>query len=413
MSAEDAESSPDLPAAPSPAFAAHLDRFRLVSPTSRHSTPPASIDVTQDTKQEAEKHTPRKAPARLRRQSTGTPPRPDGTSAHFKREGEDADAASVDGPSPRKRKKKPARPYADPSQYADLGDNPLPDYLRDGLDLLLCGINPGVKSAQSGFHYANPTNHFWSCLSESGLTDRRLHPSEGPLLPNYGIGSTNLVQRPSAEMSEISNDEMKERVPFLLQKVVRYKPRILAFVGMKICEVVMRYLHNLPKTEVVSASSSPSSSPSKGRRKAMPKVKIGLQAATISYPPDVKPEDGGAEEARQKTFIWCLPSTSARVVEYQLIDKIKIWKLLKADLDQLKGFSSPSLDLPEGTVDYPAELLFPASSGTPDAVPTRGSAFRVTLVKMEDIKPSPADEETTVAEGDVIEGAAMKQDEDE
>lgn len=49
-------------------------------------------------------------------------------------------------------KKKPARPYADPSQYADLGTNPLPDYLEDDLDLLLCGINPGVKSAQSGFH---------------------------------------------------------------------------------------------------------------------------------------------------------------------------------------------------------------------------------------------------------------------
>ncbi|BGO95346.1 hypothetical protein NBRC10512_001810 [Rhodotorula toruloides] len=411
MSAEDAESSPDLPAAPSPAFAAHLDRFRLVSPTSRHPTPPAPVDCTQDPKQEAAKYTPRKAPARSRRQSTGTPPRPDGTSTHFKRGSEDVDAASVDGPSPRKKKKKSARPYADPSQYADLGDNPLPDYLKDGLDLLLCGINPGVKSAQSGFHYANPTNHFWSCLSESGLTDRRLHPSEGPLLPNYGIGSTNLVQRPSAEMSEISNDEMKERVPFLLQKVVRCKPRILAFVGMKICEVVMRYLHNLPKPEVSVSTSSPSSSPSKSRRKAMPKVKIGLQAATISYSPDIKPEDQGTDEARQKTFIWCLPSTSARVVEYQLVDKIKIWKLLKADLDQLKGSSSPSLDWPDGTVDYPAESLFPASSGTLNAGPTGGGAFRVTLVKIEDIKPSLADEVMVVADDCQVASARAVQDE--
>lgn len=93
--------------------------------------------------------------------------------------------------------------------------------------------------------------------------------------------------------------------------------RILAFVGMKICEVVMRYLHNLPRLDA-TVTSSPSSSPSKGRRKAMPKVKIGLQAATISYPPDVKPEDPGTANGRQKTFIWCLPSTSARVVEYQV-----------------------------------------------------------------------------------------------
>lgn len=51
------------------------------------------------------------------------------------------------------------------------------------------------------FADASPTNHFWKCLAGSGLTDRLLHPSEGPLLPSIGIGSTNLVQRPSAEVS--------------------------------------------------------------------------------------------------------------------------------------------------------------------------------------------------------------------
>ncbi|GEM11445.1 TDG/mug DNA glycosylase family protein [Rhodotorula toruloides] len=292
-----------------------------------------------------------------------------------------------------------------------MGDNPLQDYLKDGLDLLLCGINPGVKSAQSGFHYANPTNHFWSCLSESGLTERRLHPSEGPLLPNYGIGSTNLVQRPSAEMSEISNDEMKERVPFLLQKVVRCKPRVLAFVGIKICDVVMRYLHNLPKLEAATATSSLSSSSSKGLRKAMPKVKIGLQAATISYPSDIKPEEDGTEDARQKTLIWCLPSTSARVVEYQLVDKVKIWKLLKADLEQLRTSSSPCLDLPEATVDYPAESLFVPNTATSNAATV--SRFKVTLVKMEDIKPGVAEGGAAAAAdvaGDAIEDAVAKAD---
>lgn len=47
---------------------------------------------------------------------------------------------------------------------------------------------------------ANPTNHFWRCLAESGLTPRLLHPSEGPKLPSFGLGSTNLVERPSAEV---------------------------------------------------------------------------------------------------------------------------------------------------------------------------------------------------------------------
>lgn len=211
---------------------------------------------------------------RTRSQVSGTPPRPDGTSAFFVTadlEGGDTSTEAPSGssrlgsPLPRKKAKRPARPIADPSQYAHLGDDPLPDYLDDGLSVLLCGINPGVKSAQLGLHCesamvragcclyavvftfppradANPTNHFWRCLAESGLTPRLLHPSEGPRLPSFGLGSTNLVERPSAEvwpagipcqvnaadivqMSEISTSEMTARVPTLLRKVVRYRPR--------------------------------------------------------------------------------------------------------------------------------------------------------------------------------------------
>ncbi|BGP51487.1 PAB-dependent poly(A)-specific ribonuclease subunit 3 [Rhodotorula kratochvilovae] len=264
--------------------------------------------------------------------------------------------------TPGKKTKRPTRPYADPSQYAHLGDDPLPDYIEDGLAVLLCGINPGVKSAQLGLHYANPTNHYWKCLSESGMTPRLLHPSEGPSLPSFGIGSTNLVERPTAEMSEISNQEMAARVPGLLRKVVQYKPRIVALVGMKICEIVMRYLHNLPKP-ASSASGSP------GRRKAMPKVKIGLQPVTISL-----------GEGKQRIYVWCLPSTSARVVEYQLVDKIKIWKLLKADMDRLAQSPSAALELPEGTVEYAAESLFPPAGEV--SIPSR---YKVTLIKAEEL----------------------------
>ncbi|GAA6005352.1 mismatch-specific DNA-glycosylase [Rhodotorula paludigena] len=282
---------------------------------------------------------------RTRSQVSGTPPRPDGTSAFFAiadEEGEDTPTAAPSSPSrsgsplPRKRAKRPARPIADPSQYAHLGDDPLPDYLDDGLSVLLCGINPGVKSAQLGLHYANPTNHFWRCLAESGLTPRLLHPSEGPKLPLFGLGSTNLVERPSAEMSEISTSEMTARVPTLLRKVVRYRPRILACVGMKICEVILRYLHNQV--------------PAVGRRKAMPKVKIGLQPCTFIIP------DPAGEGTDHITYFWCLPSTSARVVEYQLTDKIKIWRQLKEDVERL---AEVGLDLPDGYTTYTASLLPP------------------------------------------------------
>lgn len=46
----------------------------------------------------------------------------------------------------------------------------------------------------------------------------------------------------------------------------------------------------------------------------MPKVKIGLQPAVITY----KTEGTKPGRERKSTYIWCLPSSSARVVEYQV-----------------------------------------------------------------------------------------------
>lgn len=118
-----------------------------------------------------------------------------------------------------KKKKKSARPFAHPSVYAHL--DVLPDYTTKGLNLLMCGINPGVKSAETGCHCtllhsllfraelillcgetdANPSNHYYKCLYGAGLTDKKLTPEEGRHLPQlYGIGNTNLVSRPSAEV---------------------------------------------------------------------------------------------------------------------------------------------------------------------------------------------------------------------
>ncbi|GAA5856205.1 hypothetical protein JCM9279_000937 [Rhodotorula babjevae] len=379
------------PAARSPAFQAHLARFRCSpSPTSTRSprlatasaTPCAPTPTPQE-HQAAVSTAPRAARSPLKRPRTrvlSTLPRPDGTSAHFQPNpdsDDDTKPTALDDSTvtaPKKKKKRPPRPYADPSEYAHLGADPLQDYLDEGLSVLLCGISPGVKSAQLGLHYANPTNHYWRCLAESGMTPRRLHPSEGPTLPGLGIGSTNLVPRPTAEMSEISNQEMAARVPGLLHKVVRYKPRVLAFVGMKICEVVLRYLHNLPRPPA-----SPSSTlASPGRRKAMPKVKIGLQPVVLSLGDD-------DVEAPRKIYLWCLPSTSARVVEYQLIDKVKIWTRLKADMDRLAQDPPEELELPEGTVEHPVEALFPATAAAQEGGAALASTYTVTLVKAEDL----------------------------
>jgi len=46
----------------------------------------------------------------------------------------------------------------------------LPDLLRDGLDIVFVGINPGLYSAQRGHYFARRTNRFWPALSRSVLS---------------------------------------------------------------------------------------------------------------------------------------------------------------------------------------------------------------------------------------------------
>ncbi|MEA2422141.1 MAG: double-stranded uracil-DNA glycosylase, partial [Thermoleophilaceae bacterium] len=78
-----------------------------------------------------------------------------------------------------------------------------------GLDVLFCGINPSLLSAERGHHFARPGNRFWPALHGSGFTDRLLSPSEDGLLPSYGLGITNLVDRPTRAADELSPGELR------------------------------------------------------------------------------------------------------------------------------------------------------------------------------------------------------------
>lgn len=76
----------------------------------------------------------------------------------------------------------------------------LSDFLQPGLRLVICGINPGVWSGARGHHYAGPGNHFWPCLSASGLVPRAadappLTYADDAALLAHGIGFTNMAAR--------------------------------------------------------------------------------------------------------------------------------------------------------------------------------------------------------------------------
>src|SRR5690606_6878308 len=105
------------------------------------------------------------------------------------------------------------------------------DVIQPNLDILFCGINPGLFTAYTGFHFARPGNRFWKALYLSGLTPAVFKPSEQEKLLELGMGITNVVSRASATAAEISRQEYIEGGEKLRQKLLIFKPNILAILG--------------------------------------------------------------------------------------------------------------------------------------------------------------------------------------
>ncbi|WP_199552064.1 G/U mismatch-specific DNA glycosylase [Streptomyces sp. N35] len=106
------------------------------------------------------------------------------------------------------------------------------DVVAGGLRVLFCGINPGLLTAASGFHFARPGNRFWPVLHLSGFTPRQLHPCEQRELLSYGLGITNVVARATARADELTPQEYVAGGRILEAKVERLAPRWLAVVGV-------------------------------------------------------------------------------------------------------------------------------------------------------------------------------------
>jgi TDG/mug DNA glycosylase family protein len=114
-------------------------------------------------------------------------------------------------------------------------DRTIPDVLpsRGGkLNVLFCGINPGLYSAATGWHFARPGNRFWPALYASGFTPRLLAPREQAELPGYGLGITNLAPRATARAAELTDDELRDGVARLAALTSRYQVRFLAVAGV-------------------------------------------------------------------------------------------------------------------------------------------------------------------------------------
>jgi double-stranded uracil-DNA glycosylase len=108
----------------------------------------------------------------------------------------------------------------------------LPDLVAPGLRVLLVGINPSLWSGWSGRHFGRPSNRLWRTLHEAGLTPRRLAPEDTADLLAAGIGITNLVARATARADELTDDEIHAGVPQLRALVARWRPPVVAVLGV-------------------------------------------------------------------------------------------------------------------------------------------------------------------------------------
>ncbi len=158
------------------------------------------------------------------------------------------------------------------------------DLIAPGLKILFCGINAGLYSAATGFHFARPGNRFWKAMHLAGFTDRQLDPSEEQELLESGYGITGFCRRATASASELSKAEIIEGGKRLVTRVEKYKPKILAVLAMTAYRTAFK----------------------------RPRAQVGLQQETIG-----------------STKIWLLPNPSGLNANYQLPDFVRLFNELR------------------------------------------------------------------------------------
>jgi double-stranded uracil-DNA glycosylase len=115
---------------------------------------------------------------------------------------------------------------------------PLRDCIRRPVRVLFVGINPGVRSALTGHHFAGHSNRFWKLLFDSRLVPEAITYEEDRRLPEWGFGITNLIARATPGIDTLTPGEYVAGTTALRRKIRRVKPEVVAFVGVTLFRVV-------------------------------------------------------------------------------------------------------------------------------------------------------------------------------
>lgn len=163
------------------------------------------------------------------------------------------------------------------------------DVIAPELSVLFSGINPGLYTAAVGHHFARPGNRFWKALLDAEFTERLLSPFEERELLKSGYGITNVVPRATATADLLTKAEIIQGGKRLRIKVRRYRPQILAILGLGAYRLAFN----------------------------QPKAIVGRQECRIG-----------------DTMVWVLPNPSGLNANYQQKDLGRLFRELKAAVVQ-------------------------------------------------------------------------------
>jgi TDG/mug DNA glycosylase family protein len=105
----------------------------------------------------------------------------------------------------------------------------LPDWIRPGLRLLVCGLNPSLYSADAGVPFARPGNRFWPAARGARLVECERDPW---LALELGVGFTDCVKRATARARDLEPREYRRGIERVEGLVRLYRPRATCFVGL-------------------------------------------------------------------------------------------------------------------------------------------------------------------------------------
>jgi TDG/mug DNA glycosylase family protein len=109
---------------------------------------------------------------------------------------------------------------------------PLRDRIRPGVRVLFVGINPGIRSALTGHHFAGVSNRFWKLLYDSRLVPEPVTYMDDDRLPGWGFGITNVVRRATPGIDTLERAEFVTGSARLRRKIRRYEPAVVALAGV-------------------------------------------------------------------------------------------------------------------------------------------------------------------------------------